>query len=929
LALFERRGASSERRKYFVVHDVIKSYVNRGLSIIPIETIDPSLHDPNRGKFDRNKSPTIKWEQFQKRHASLQEIAQWGEDINVGIVTGEISGVVVVDVDGDEGRVSLTRLGPIPHTPTAKSYRGHHHYFRHPGAWVTTKSGVLPGVDIRGDGGFIVASPSIHESGTQYEWEISFDEALLADLPDSIRQLVVREDQVFSSTVIFDDKDLIRAQAALPFIPADDRQTWITVGMALHDATRGSGEGYRIWEDWSRTSPGKFNERVQKRQYRSFKPNRASRVTLASVFRLARNGGWREPTQLREAPYHRLHVPRVETRMETRREVGDVTVRAMEAIKRRFRGYDHHPSEGHWDGLEQIALTIQAMANRDAALGRDLFISFVPPGIGKTTTVIETVRLLPKNVGVVIFVSRCEEIRKLVEAMGLTDKDEFSVIVSKEHADVGELGNPDKRAARVLFTTQQMLEARIEDGRLFRDVQEFYFNGEARPVRIWDEAISPSTIYTLGRYDITHLLKPCKENDPGSLADTLDNFCEALKTAKDGGIVRVPDNLGVALNEMRSWFKDESDKEACETLFELRGRECRVRRDLGGNAVLDYDDKFPEDLGPMLILDASGAHRSVYTHWHDHRGGVRFLPSPQKVYSGLTIHHWDRGSGRTSFSPRSKEWKDIVDGIARLIETIPKHEKVLVVHFKTSPSIIDLEGQLRDRVSCEKVSFLTWGKHTATNEFQDCRHVVLASVLQYSVPQTEALGRSAMKLSVGDELSQQDYLYTRLGEIAHNIFQAAGRGSVRRCTNGTCPDGCHLYVVLSSYKDTGIPRELLGDIFPGASMAAWSPVVRLTGKKQKALASSLTEAWADASTVLDKGDLIRELGLRDRYYLDRLLDDPKFVEYLKSKAITYNHDNQSVTLNRKTNIAMTEMDEPRLDLPQPLPEALRLNILQQ
>jgi Bifunctional DNA primase/polymerase, N-terminal/Primase C terminal 2 (PriCT-2) len=892
-----------------MVRAIVQLYLNRAFSVIPIETIDSRLHNPDKTKFDKNKKSIILWEPFQKRHASLEEVESW-DDKNVAIVTGEISGVVVLDVDGEEGRKSLESLGPLPRTPTVKSYRGHHYYFKHPGARVTSRSGVLPGIDIKGDGGYAVAPPSVHESGTQYVWVdgASLDDAPLAELPENIRRLVVREEPVFSSSVVFNPNDLIRAQKALPFIPADDRQTWITVGMALHDETSGGDEGYRIWTEWSRTCPAKFDEKVQKRQYRSFKPDKSNRVTLASVFKLARAGGWHEAREFPQASYYRLQKPSIETRMVTRREVGDVTVRAMAAINRRFQKYSHHPSKQHMDGLEQIALTIQAMANRDRALVSDIFISFVPPGIGKSTTLVEAVRLSPKNVGVVIFLSRCEEIKKLVEAMGLSNE-EFSVIVSDNYPKIASLGNQDRTKARVLFTTQQMLESRTEGGRLFRDVQEFYFRGAARPIRVWDESISPSTIYTLGRYDISHLLKTCQENGHSALADTLDKLSDTVKTTKDGAVVSVPDDLGVGLNEMKSWYDNESDRNACEALFDLKGRESRVRRDLGGNAILDYKDKLPEDLGPMLVLDASGAHRSVYQHWHDHRKGLRFLPSPQKLYTGQTIHAWDRGSGKASWAQNKTEWLDILRGIVKVIETIPKYEEVLVVHFKPSPMIIDVEKELREKVDCSNVSFLTWGKHTATNEFQECKHVILASVLQYSVPQTEALARSATKLSVKNELSKQDYESTRLGEIAHNILQAACRGQVRKCINGTCPDGCHLYVVFSSYKATGIPREMLNDIFPGAAIEDWAPVIRLTGKKQKALAACLTQAWLDGKRAINKGDLIEQLGLRDGYYLNRVLDDTNVVEYLTAKAITYRHDDQSVILKRGLIDPLNQLDD--------------------
>jgi hypothetical protein len=95
---------------------------------------------------------------------------------NIGIVTGAASGIVVIDVDAG-GEETLARLerehGPLPPTVMARTGGGGRHiYFRHPGVPVKNdvKKRLAPGVDIRGDDGFVVAPPSLHKSGNLYEW---------------------------------------------------------------------------------------------------------------------------------------------------------------------------------------------------------------------------------------------------------------------------------------------------------------------------------------------------------------------------------------------------------------------------------------------------------------------------------------------------------------------------------------------------------------------------------------------------------------------------------------------------------------------------------------------------------------------------------------------------------------------------------------
>ena len=60
---------------------------------------------------------------------------------------------------------------------------GRHLYFRHPGGTVHNKVGLAPGIDLRGDGGLVVAPPSLHRSGRRYRWLRGCDPAALAPAP--------------------------------------------------------------------------------------------------------------------------------------------------------------------------------------------------------------------------------------------------------------------------------------------------------------------------------------------------------------------------------------------------------------------------------------------------------------------------------------------------------------------------------------------------------------------------------------------------------------------------------------------------------------------------------------------------------------------------------------------------------------------------
>ena len=140
-------------------------YLRRGWSVIPIRP-----HD---------KRPAIRWLEFQQRLATEDEVKDWFQrwpDGNVGVVTGVVSGLVVLDIDPKHGGDSsfaklIQEHGPLPHTIEARTGGGGRHvYFAHPGGIVRNRVGLVPGIDLRGDGGCVVAPPSIHASGKAYSW---------------------------------------------------------------------------------------------------------------------------------------------------------------------------------------------------------------------------------------------------------------------------------------------------------------------------------------------------------------------------------------------------------------------------------------------------------------------------------------------------------------------------------------------------------------------------------------------------------------------------------------------------------------------------------------------------------------------------------------------------------------------------------------
>jgi hypothetical protein len=143
-----------------------RAYLFRGWSVFPLP----------RGR----KVPDRPWKQWQSSRANAFVVGEWFRqvpDTNLAVVTGAISGLVVADLDlakhPDAARVFADRCGgELPVAPTVRTGSGGLHlFFAHPGFSVRTRAGLSPGLDIRADGGYIVAPPSLHPSGGVYAWE--------------------------------------------------------------------------------------------------------------------------------------------------------------------------------------------------------------------------------------------------------------------------------------------------------------------------------------------------------------------------------------------------------------------------------------------------------------------------------------------------------------------------------------------------------------------------------------------------------------------------------------------------------------------------------------------------------------------------------------------------------------------------------------
>jgi hypothetical protein len=153
------------------------------------------------------------------------------------VATGRHAGFVVIDIDPDHGGVDSMRAlveahGALPKGPRVRTGSGGWHLlFAHPGQPIRNSvCRVGPGIDVRGDGGYVIAPPSLHRSGARYAWT---GEGELPSMPRWLERLV-------------DPPTVERATRSEPLPVSETLDRWATAALRGEvDRVRGAPEGSR------------------------------------------------------------------------------------------------------------------------------------------------------------------------------------------------------------------------------------------------------------------------------------------------------------------------------------------------------------------------------------------------------------------------------------------------------------------------------------------------------------------------------------------------------------------------------------------------------------------------------------------------------------------------------------------------------------
>ena len=260
-----------------------------------------------------NKIPCIKkWTQIDN-NSCIENIKP---DRNLGILTGKISNITVIDIDiKDNGKDTWDELinkHGEPITPKVRTGTGgFHYYFKYTDklksdSKVVKYNDKLVGIDIKNDGGYVVCPPSINNNGDKYQWINHPKDIDFAEIPkwfftylkdkktkDKTNKVTKHRDIKHESDVeevecerLHDKLHIEKMLNILSQERVDNYQSWIDVGMCLFNSERKSNEYYCLWKEWSKKS-NKYKEGDCQEKWVTFS-KQENGLTLGSLHYWAR-----------------------------------------------------------------------------------------------------------------------------------------------------------------------------------------------------------------------------------------------------------------------------------------------------------------------------------------------------------------------------------------------------------------------------------------------------------------------------------------------------------------------------------------------------------------------------------------------------------------------------------------------------------------
>lgn len=285
-------------------------YVNRGWWVFPLHSVnkDGSCTCGNSSCTDIGKHPRVQ-RGLKEASRDLAKIEEWFGDnaplSNIGLVTGEASGITVLDIDIGDGKFGAESWAEAikdhgePITLTSQTGSGGMHVIFQYNSALKTASNVLgKGVDCRNDGGYIVAPPSRHRSGRNYKW-VNANEPL-AILPAHLSRRKETRGRPRRDDMYRGKYTIEQVRSMLEVVPSDDRDMWRNFGVILGREFNRIDEAWELYNNWSDkagTKKGRNHDEIMREAFYDLSQQKSEReLTIGTIVKAAIDNGWAPKT---------------------------------------------------------------------------------------------------------------------------------------------------------------------------------------------------------------------------------------------------------------------------------------------------------------------------------------------------------------------------------------------------------------------------------------------------------------------------------------------------------------------------------------------------------------------------------------------------------------------------------------------------------
>jgi hypothetical protein len=286
--------------------DAALDYVRRGWLVFPLHTVDEKgeCSCEKRGCSDAGKHPRVR-RGLKEASKDPDKVREWfGPDAppsNIGLVTGEVSGITVLDIDigpgkfGAESWADAIRDHGEPNTLMATTGSGGTHVvFQYNSAMKTASNVLGKGVDCRNDGGYIVAAPSRHRSGGVYSW-VDWSTPL-AVVPSHLSRRKETRGRPKKDDPFHVKYTLEQVEDMLGSVPSDDRDLWRNVGIILGREFDRAEKAWELYVAWSAKHGGKkgrnHDEIMHEAFYELSQQSSEKQLSMGTIVKAAIDNGW-------------------------------------------------------------------------------------------------------------------------------------------------------------------------------------------------------------------------------------------------------------------------------------------------------------------------------------------------------------------------------------------------------------------------------------------------------------------------------------------------------------------------------------------------------------------------------------------------------------------------------------------------------------